>query len=175
MQNYPQYSSKQKWIHWLTLMLIVCTYLLVFLKVTLSPYLGGMFNIYLFHKSFGVLIFGITLWRFIVIKQDGVPDVLPKSQKRQRILSKSVQGFIYILLIIVPLSGYLMSSHPLNFFGVISIPAIDMPNKAYQLFHQAHQVSAYLLIALLIVHIAGALFHYFWIKDKVLQSMLKCD
>ncbi|SCB86814.1 cytochrome b561 [Gilliamella bombicola] len=172
MQNYPQYSSKQKWIHWLTLVLIVFVFLLVTFKVTLSPYLGGMVNVYLLHKSFGVLILGITFWRLVVIKRQGVPDVLPKHHKLQRILSKSIQGVIYLLLMIVPLSGYLMSSRSLNVFGIISIPAIDMPNEAYQAFHQTHTVSAYFLAVLLIVHIAGALFHYFWIKDKVLQSML---
>ncbi|MFQ1000086.1 cytochrome b [Gilliamella sp. BG6] len=172
MQNYPQYSSKQKWNHWLTLILIVLTFLLVLFKVTLSHYLGGMFTIFLLHKSFGVLIFVITLWRFTIIKAEGVPNVLPKNQKLQRILSTSIQGFIYIFLIIVPLSGYLMSSRSLNFFGIISIPAIDMPNMFYDFFHIMHKFSSYLLAILLILHIAGALYHYFWIKDKVLQSML---
>ncbi|MCO6551450.1 MAG: cytochrome b/b6 domain-containing protein [Gilliamella sp.] len=172
MQNYPQYSSKQKWNHWLTLILIVLTFLLVLFKVTLSHYLGGMFTIYLLHKSFGVLIFVITLWRFTIIKAEGVPNVLPKNQKLQRILSKSIQGFIYIFLIIVPLSGYLMSSRSLNFFCIISIPAIDMSNMFYDFFHIMHKFSSYLLAILLILHIAGALYHYFWIKDKVLQSML---
>ncbi|WP_085246574.1 cytochrome b [Gilliamella mensalis] len=172
MQNYPQYSSKQKWIHWSTLLLIVSAFLLMILKVTLSQYLGGMSTIYILHKSFGVLIFVITLCRFVVIKSNGVPEVLPKNQKLQRILSKSTQGLIYIFLIIMPLSGYLMSSRPLNFLGVITIPAIDMPNIYYSFFHITHKVSSYLLVILLILHIAGALYHYFWIRDKVLQSML---
>ncbi|OCG21433.1 cytochrome b [Gilliamella sp. App4-10] len=172
MQNYPQYSSKQKWIHWLTVILVVLTFLLMMFKVTLSQYLGGIFTIYVLHKSFGMLIFVITIWRFFVIKRQGVPDGLPRNQKLQRILSKATQGFIYILLIIVPLSGYLMSSRSLNIFGIISIPAIDMPNETYLLFHKIHQVCSYLFLVLLIIHIVGALYHYFWIKDKVLQSML---
>ncbi|NUF48749.1 cytochrome b [Gilliamella sp. ESL0250] len=175
MQNYPQYSSKQKWIHWLTLILIVLAFLLVKFNVILSRYVGGMFTLYILHKSFGLMIFVITLWRFVVIKKEGVPDVLPKEQKLQRTLSKSVQGFIYISLLIVPASGYLMSSHSLNVFGILSIPALDMPNMYYHFFHTAHKVGSYLLAMLLILHIAGALYHYFWIKDKVLQSMLSRD
>lgn len=173
MANYPQYNNKQKWIHWLSFIFVFSAFILLMLKVTLSQYLDSMFTIYLLHKSFGVMILILTIWRFIIIKEEGIHDVFPKNQKLQRILSKSTQGFIYILLIITPISGYLMSSQSLNVFGVISIPAIDMPNSMYQLFHMLHKISAYLLAVLLILHIAGALYHYFWIKDKVLQSMLK--
>ncbi|OCG40582.1 hypothetical protein A9G28_07810 [Gilliamella sp. Fer1-1] len=172
MQNYPHYGRKQKWVHWLTFTLVLLTFLVVIFKGVLSNYLGGMPVIYLLHKSLGILIFVLTLWRFVLIKRDGVPDVLSKDHKLQRVLSKSTQGFIYILLIIVPLSGYLMSCYPLNFLGIISIPAVDLPNQAYQIFHSVHQASSYLLGILLIIHIAGALYHYFVIKDKVLQSML---
>ncbi|OCG25900.1 hypothetical protein A9G45_00600 [Gilliamella sp. HK2] len=172
MQNYPHYGRKQKWVHWLTFTLVLLTFLVVIFKGGLSNYLGGMPVIYLLHKSLGILIFVLTLWRFVLIKRDDVPDVLSKDHKLQRVLSKSTQGFIYILLIIVPLSGYLMSRHPLNFLGIISIPAVDLPNQAYQIFHSVHQASSYLLGILLIIHIAGALYHYFVIKDKVLQSML---
>lgn len=173
MENYPEYCSKQKWLHWLTFILVFLEIILLTFEVTLSHYLGGMFMIYLFHKSFGIVILMLTILRFIVIKEYGVPDVLPKDRKLQRILSKSVQGFIYILLIIVPLSGYLMSSRSLNVFGIISIPAIDMTNKMYQLFHLVHNISSFLLATLFILHIVGVSYHFFWMKDKVLQSMLK--
>ena len=66
-----------------------------------------------------------------------------------------------------------MSSRSLNIFGIISLPAIDMTNKMYQFFHVIHKVSSYLLAVLFILHIVGVSYHYFWIKDKVLQSMLK--
>ena len=172
MQSYPQYSSKQKWIHWSSTLLIVIVTFLLFAKVTMSNILGGMPVVYLLHKSLGVVVWLLTVWRIIVIREQGVPDVLPKEQKLQRILSKSTQGFIYLLLFIVPLSGYLMSGRDLNVFGLISIPAIDMSNNLHQMFHSMHLISAYALAILVIIHILGALYHYFWLKDKVLQSML---
>ena len=173
MENYPEYNSKQKWLHWLTFILVFMEFILLTFKVTLSQYLGGMFMVYLFHKSFGIVIVMLTILRFIVITEEGLPDVLPKDRRFQRIFSKSTRGFFYILLIIVPLSGYLMSSRSLSVFGIISLPAIDMTNKVYQLFHVIHKVSSYLLAVLFILHIVGVSYHYFWIKDKVLQSMLK--
>lgn len=172
MQSYPQYSSKQKWIHWSSALLIVITILLLLAKVTMSNILGGMPIVYLLHKSLGVVVLLLTVWRIIVIRSQGVPDVLPKEQKLKRILSKSTQGIIYLLLIIVPLSGYLMSGRDLNVFGFISIPAIDMPNNLHQLFHTMHLIGSELLVILVLFHILAALYHYFWIKDNVLQSML---
>ncbi|WP_294829406.1 cytochrome b [uncultured Gilliamella sp.] len=172
MQDYPQYRSQQKIIHWLSAVVVILAFLIIMFKIILSQFLGGMPNIYLLHKSIGVLVFILTIWRIKVIIQYGIPDVLDKHQRLQRILSKSTQGFIYIFLLIVPLSGYLMSSRPLNFFGIISIPAINVPNEFYQFFHTTHLVSSYLLAILIMLHVIGALYHYFWVKDKVLQSML---
>jgi cytochrome b561 len=172
MPNYPQYSSKQKWNHWLSVLLVVTVIMLLLAKKVMSPILGGMSTVYLLHKSLGVLVLILTVWRIIVICRQGVPEVLPKNQKLQRILAKSIQGVIYILLLILPLSGYLMSGRDLNVFGLISIPAISMPNTEHQFFHSMHLISAYLLIILVIFHILAALYHYFWLKDKVLQSML---
>lgn len=172
MQDYPQYRSQQKLIHWLSAVVVILAFLIIMFKIILSQFLGGMPNIYLLHKSIGVLVFILTIWRIKVIIQYGIPDVLDKHQRLQRILSKSTQGFIYIFLLIVPLSGYLMSSRPLNFFGIISIPAINVPNEFYQFFHTTHLVSSYLLATLIMLHVIGALYHYFWVKDKVLQSML---
>lgn len=172
MQDYPQYRSQQKLIHWLSAVVVILAFLIIMFKIILSQFLGGMPNIYLLHKSIGVLVFILTIWRIKVIIQYGIPDVLDKHQRLQRILSKSTQGFIYIFLLIVPLSGYLMSSRPLNFFGTISIPAINVPNEFYQFFHTTHLVSSYLLAILIMLHVIGALYHYFWVKDKVLQSML---
>lgn len=172
MQDYPQYRSQQKLIHWLSAVVVILAFLLIMFKITLSQFLGGMPNIYLLHKSIGVLVFILTIWRIKEIIQYGIPDVLDKHQRLQRILSKSTQGFIYIFLLIVPLSGYLMSSRPLNLFGIISIPAVNVPNEVYQFFHTTHLVSSYLLAILIMFHVIGALYHYFWVKDKVLQSML---
>jgi cytochrome b561 len=38
--------------------------------------------------------------------------------------------------------------------------------------NESHTIIAWILIALVFFHIAGALKHYFWDKDRVLQSML---
>lgn len=175
MQDFPKYSSKQRWIHWSSMILVITVIMLLVLKVTMAYVIGGMTMVYLLHKSLGIMVFIFTIWRIIVIYRQGAPDVLSKDEKLARILAKSTQGFIYILLLVAPLSGYLMSGRDLNVFGLISVPAIAMPNSTHQMFHSMHLISAYILAILVIIHILGALYHYFWLKDKVLQSMLSCN
>ncbi|KFA59200.1 hypothetical protein A9G48_08175 [Gilliamella sp. wkB18] len=172
MQNYPQYSVKQKWIHWLSAICVLMTFLLIAFKGSMSYYLGGMPNIYLLHKSFGIVIVVLTVWRILVVIFESSPNLLSNDNRLLKILSKSVQGFIYIFLLIVPISGYLMSSRDFNVFGVISIPAIDMPNKFYTFFYNTHILTSFIFMILLLLHVIGAMYHYFFLKDKVLQSML---
>jgi len=172
MKNYPQYLAKQKWIHWLTAILVLFAIILPLAKGTLAQYLGGMGNLFTLHKSFGVIIFLLTVWRIIVIIKHGIPEVLPKHEKLQRIVSKSVQGIIYLLLLILPLAGYLMGSRDINFLGLIPIPGIELPNSVHGFFHSVHIVGAYALIALICLHICGAIYHHVWVKDNVLKAML---
>lgn len=172
MQKFPQYTTGQKVNHWLTALLVFFVISLLILKLTLLSWFGEMANIYMLHKTVGILILFLTFYRIYTIKKAGVPIVIPVNQKLLRILAKSVQGFIYLLLIILPVSGYLMSSRPLNFGNLVTIPAIQLPNAGYVFFHKLHIYGSYWLIALLLCHIIAALYHYFWIKDNVLKSMI---
>ncbi|WP_392559878.1 cytochrome b [Orbus mooreae] len=172
MKNYPQYQPKQKWIHWITALLVLIVIILPLARVTLSQLIGGMANLFVIHKSLGVVIFFLTLWRIYVVIKQGVPEVLPKHEKLQRILSKSVQGLIYILLLILPLSGYLMGSRAIDFLWLITIPPVTLAEGIHSFFHSVHIFSAYALIALLCLHIFAAIYHHIWVKDDVLKAML---
>jgi cytochrome b561-like protein len=55
---------------------------------------------------------------------------------------------------------------------VPKVMAGDRPLTA--LFHQIHAFSAWVLLALIGLHIAAALFHRFVLRDEVLQSILPC-
>lgn len=172
MQNFPHYTTQQKWNHWLTALLIFAVIILPMFKISLSHWLGGMTNVYMLHKSLGTLVLFFTFWRIFFIIKQGVPNTLPKTKKLQRALAKSLQGCIYLLLILLPLSGYLMSSRSLNFFNFINIPAMPLPNYGYVFFHSVHIYGSYLLMVLILMHILAAIYHHWWIKDNVVRSMV---
>nr|WP_019363354.1 cytochrome b/b6 domain-containing protein [Pseudomonas fuscovaginae] len=94
--------------------------------------------------------------------------------------SRLVQRAMYVLIVIVPLMGYSMSStYTLSdgvfFFGV-NLPELLAKNDDwFVVFQWLHKVCAYTLLVLILVHITGALKHRFFDKDPrndVLRRML---
>lgn len=80
-------------------------------------------------------------------------------------------------MLIMPLSGLLGSitgGHDVSFFGLFDIPALSNQDKVFSNFcWSTHETCAYLLIACVILHISGALYHHFILKDNVLRRMMK--
>ena len=60
-----------------------------------------------------------------------------------------------------------------SFFNLFSVPLPIEKNKALAgLMNTSHLIIAWILIGLIVLHVAGALKHYFINKDQVLQTML---
>ncbi len=93
----------------------------------------------------------------------------------QRTGSAIVHWSLYVLLIVLPILGWIgISLYPaLDIFGLFSLPALTSANQ--ELANQVlavHASLAWLLIVLVIGHAGMALFHYFVRKDNVLRRML---
>ena len=133
-------------------------------------------NAYMLHKSFGICIFFLMLLRLYFIFCDGRIALPAKSSSFERILSRTVQYSLYLLLILMPLSGWLMScasDHIPSFFGLFSVPCpgLGKNHELASLMSNFHYYFAWIIAGLLLLHVTGGLKHYFWDKDNVLQSM----
>ncbi|MFK7992783.1 MAG: cytochrome b/b6 domain-containing protein [Granulosicoccus sp.] len=135
------------------------------------------------HKSFGLTVLVLSVlrltWRF-THRPPPEPASIPAWQQG---IATIVHLLLYGLLLIIPLTGWIMTSaSPLNIdtvlFNVITIPHLPpfahLPNKAdiAESFHQYHELAGNLLILLLLAHIAAALKHHFIDKDAILVRML---
>ncbi|MDF7666259.1 cytochrome b [Orbaceae bacterium ESL0727] len=165
--HFPHYNTWQVIIHWITALLIVIAISLALCR----DILPDRRIVIMLHKSIGFLILLLTVWRLILIKTKGVPDVLDVSQRLFRALSKSVQGFIYIGLLVIPLSGYFMSNRGINFLDLFTIPGVSLPIEMRADMRMIHNIGAFIFIGLIVLHSAAALFHHFWMKDNVLRAM----
>jgi cytochrome b561 len=82
----------------------------------------------------------------------------------------------YLLLLAMPLSGWLMSSasnFPVSWFGLVQLPdfvAADPELK--DLLEDLHETLAKALVALALLHVAAALKHQFIDRDGLLLRML---
>jgi cytochrome b561 len=129
------------------------------------------------HKSFGITVLALMILRLYWLHHSGRPE-LPASVPRWEVrVSRIVQYSLYGLLIAMPIVGWVMSvlsDHIPNFFGLCNLPIPGlMPHPALaDQFFLAHQIIAYILIGLIILHILGAVKHAVVDKDKILQRML---
>jgi cytochrome b561 len=87
-----------------------------------------------------------------------------------------VQVMIYLLLVAIPLSGWAMqgaAGNPVKVFGALTLPQISPESLVlYGALREAHGFLAISLLLLIMLHIAGALYHGLVLRDGVLRRML---
>jgi len=144
---------------------------------------ASAFAVYQWHKSLGLTVLALSLlrlmWRFA-----NPPPPLPDGMGwLSRLAAHGTHWAFYILMIGMPLLGWAMVSSsvfglPTIVFGLFEWPHIPMlaalEDKApvEAAFKSAHRAGGYVMIALLILHVAAALKHHFFDRDHVLAAML---
>ena len=127
-----------------------------------------------FHRSVGLTIFGLTLFRLIWRLRYLPPPALPSTQLQAR-LAQAVHILLYGAMIAVPFTGYLatiLRGRAVLFWGLGPLPAILDPDKpAARLFNNIHGTGQYVIYALLLGHVGAALYHQFVLKDRLLGRM----
>ena len=129
------------------------------------------------HKSVGITILALTLgriaWR-LTHKPPHLPDHMPGWE---RTVAKTVHWIFYAALLILPLTGWLMSSNPerprpISYFFLFDLPVLPATPALAKAAHQAHEVIGIAAAILVGLHILGALRHHFLLRDRVLARML---
>jgi cytochrome b561 len=125
------------------------------------------------HKSFGVTLFALVLFR-IYWKLTHKPPTLPASISGwQRKVATASHHLLYMLMFLMPASGLAMatfSKYGVKWFGIPLIEGLD--NEVLrEAFKEIHEVIAVILITLIALHILAALKHRFVHKDEVMGRM----
>jgi cytochrome b561 len=133
-------------------------------------------ELYALHKSVGIVILALTAARLAWRLSGTSPVLLGPSRPYERILARGVHGAFYIVLVAMPLTGWLMSSSSnfsINVFGLFTLPDLVAPDKALaDAFKAAHYWLGWVLIGLLALHVAGALKHHFFLRNDTLRRMI---
>lgn len=129
------------------------------------------------HKGTGILILLLTLarlgWR-LTWTMPAWPETMSSAQ---RALARLTHGALYVLMVIVPMTGWIMSSagkYPISIYGLLEWPklAVTKGSALAEAAHEGHEVLGFTMAGLVLLHIAAALHHHFVIKDNVLRRML---
>ena len=170
------YSVTARRFHWWTVLLIAIQVPVGLFMVrygAATNFAAPTGQLYDLHKILGLVILLLVVVRLAYRLLHGAPADEPTLQPWEKGLSHLTHWGIYLGLLVVPLIGWLAISYygPFAPFG-IKLPALAAQDdaKATQMFF-VHMIAAYVLIVLVGMHVAGALFHYVVRRDGVLARM----
>jgi cytochrome b561 len=155
------YTRLQIALHWIAALLIVQQYLF---KDAISAAweattkgLESAFNpLVLAHVAGGALVMLFALWRLSIKARRGAPAMVGDSAM-QRALAKLVHVGLYALMILMPVSG------SVAWFGGVEVAA------------QGHNILKIALLAFVALHVVGALYHQFVLKDRLINRMRRAE
>jgi cytochrome b561 len=173
IDSHPRFAPLQRLLHWL---MAICILAMLFIGVGMvSTIMPKYVPLVAIHKSLGITILALALIRLAVRLRYGAPPLpadLPEPMKLAAYLSHYA---LYALMIAMPLIGWAMLSagaYPIVVFGRVWLPAIlPQSDSLHTLLWDAHFYLAFAFFALVLMHVAAALFHALVRQDGVFDSM----
>ena len=170
-----RYGSFSIGIHWLMLLLFVAVYGTIELRELFEKGSDPREALKTWHFMLGMLVF-VLVWLRLAARLSGpTPTIIPELPKLQQLSASLLHMALYLLMIGMPLTGWLMLSaagKPIPFFG-LELPALIGENKALakqiKEVHEFVGTTGYYLIGL---HAAAALYHHYLRHDNSLTRML---
>jgi cytochrome b561 len=180
-----RYGSVAMSLHWLIAALVIANLCLGEYFTGLPRHDPRLFALVQVHKSIGLTVLVLSLarlaWRLI----NPVPPLPIAMHPALRVLARATHVLLYVLIIVIPLSGWAMvSASPLGlptmYFGLFQWPHIPLLAhlsrvQKVPLSHNlmaVHATLATFAIGLIVIHVGGALYHQLLRRDDVLKRML---
>jgi cytochrome b561 len=175
MSQPVSYTRTAIGLHWLVAIALVATFGLgLYMQdLPLSP---DKLRLYSWHKWAGVTIFLLVLFRLVWRLTHRPPAPPANMPAWQRVAAEAIHWLLYVLMIAIPLSGWLMSSAKgvqTVYFGVLPLPDLLAKNKELgEALATVHQTLNYTMATVVLAHVGAALKHHFLDRDEVLARML---
>ena len=171
-----RYRKIVMWIHWITAILVV-----------MQVYIGFMFHrvleqgtperayVFGWHKTWGALILILALVRLAVRLMNPPPPYPADEPKWKRFIAVWNHRLFYFLLIALPLTGLAAVSGraeggwvPLQLgLKLPAVPGVPRENE----FGEVHEILVWTTLALVVLHVAAALYIQFVDRGPVAGRM----
>ena len=182
--NVAKYSGVAVLIHWTIAVLIIANLILSHIT-ELIPEESIRFAIDT-HKSIGITVLGLVIMRILWRVTHKPPPPAEGLKSWEKRLSKLTHTLLYFLMVAMPLTGWMHDSAwkaapeiPMRWFGLFEWPRIsailtmepERKEQVHGILGDWHENMGYILIALVLLHIAGALKHQLLDGEPLLQRM----
>lgn len=166
------YSKRMVMIHWLTLALLVIAWYLGDTLVDERNEKSATMAGYLAHALVGGAVLAATVMRMIYRSVDRIPQ--PVSNSLMDMLAREIHRGLYLLLVLLPLTGFLTLLTSGVGAALVTVNAGLLPEKYTgpgAVSHVSHDILVTVLMAVVAIHILGAIWHQFIVKDGLMRRM----
>ncbi len=156
-----KYSVSLRLIHWLMFVLFALIFVLGVVMIEFKE--TEPWAMYHFHKSTGVVVFLLALLRLVIHFTSKSPSAPAEISPGIYRLSQGVVFLLYLMMILVPISGYALSNlhgYSVDLYG-LPLPEFFPKNLNWEKYSSlAHEYLAYSFLGLFLLHLAGVIKHH---------------
>jgi cytochrome b561 len=178
-----RYGAVAVCLHWLIAAAVLAMLALGAVMVRLTPGSTLQFDLYQLHKSIGITVLALSVLRLGWRLANPAPPLPGSLSAWQKTLARSTHIGFYVLLIALPVSGWMMVSAsvwniPTMIFGAFELPHLPilatLPDKkpVEDALKTVHEALGWGAVALLALHVAGAFKHHVLGGENVMVRML---
>ena len=167
------FTPVQRLLHWV---MAVCILAMLFIGVGMvSTIMPKYLSLVSIHKPLGIAVLVLALIRLAVRLRYGAPRLPADLPVPMKLAAELSHYALYALMIGMPLIGWAMlsaASYPVVLFSGVHLPQIlPLSDSLHTLLWNAHYYLAFAFFALILLHVAAALFHALVRRDGVFEAM----
>lgn len=177
MNTTPGYHPVSRTLHWAVAGMVVLQFVLARLAENAEQTDSTLRQLALLanHKSVGITILALVVVRLLWRRRAPPPPLPPTMDQWQILASRISHWTLYGLLLLLPVSGWLMSSasaYSVSWFNLLQLPDLVAPNDALEeTLERIHETLAVTLLIVAGIHVLAAVKHAVIDKDGVLSGM----
>jgi len=170
-----RYGALSIGLHWFMFLLLAAVYACIELRELFPKGSDPREALKEWHFMLGLSVLVLVVLRLVIRLTAPVPSIVPQPPTWQNFFAKLMHLALYILMIGMPLGGWLILSaegKPIPFFGM-QLPALSGESKNLaDLAEEIHEVGGTVGYFLIGLHAAASLFHHYVLRDNTLRRIL---
>jgi cytochrome b561 len=171
-----RYTGPAIALHWLIAVLIIGGFWLGWVMTDIPGLTPTKLRYFAWHKWIGVTVFALAWLRVIWRLTHPAPPLPAGMPALQRLVSNAVHLLLYVLMIVIPASGYLYSAAAgiqVVYLGILPLPTLIEPDQQLKvIFRLTHIWLNYALLGLFVLHLLGVVKHTLIDRDGLLARMI---